>query len=76
MKSVRHDGIDAALSFNQGVKAMKCAHELCNCVAAAGKKYCSNECESDTRDEGATECHCGHQECRESHGRDRDSTRN
>lgn len=55
---------------------MKCAHGLCKCMAAAGKEYCSNECESDTRDEGATECHCGHQECTESHARDRDRTRN
>jgi hypothetical protein len=53
---------------------MKCAHELCNCAVEAENKYCANECESDTRDEGATECHCGHQECRESHAPDRDST--
>ena len=54
---------------------MKCAHDLCNCTAEAEKKYCSSECESDMRDEGATECHCGHQDYRETHARDRDSTR-
>jgi hypothetical protein len=56
------------------VKSMKCRHVACSCEAEAGRQYCSNECESDTRDEGATDCHCGHDDCRASHSSHRDST--
>jgi len=53
---------------------MKCKHKECSCQAEAGQQYCSNECESDTRDEGATDCHCGHEDCQASHSSHRDST--
>ncbi|HVN29423.1 MAG TPA: hypothetical protein VMT64_13090, partial [Candidatus Binataceae bacterium] len=53
---------------------MKCLHEHCNCQAGPGLAYCSPECESQLRDEGATECHCGHQRCVESQATQRDST--
>lgn len=56
------------------VTRMKCKHDECSCQAAAGQQYCSNECESDNRDEGATECHCGHEECVASRSSHRDST--
>jgi hypothetical protein len=54
---------------------MKCSHVPCNCKSEPGREYCSSECESDLRDEGATECHCGHQGCGASQSNDRDSTR-
>jgi hypothetical protein len=54
---------------------MKCHHRPCTCSAATGRNYCSTECESDTRDEGATECHCGHEHCSASEAGNRDSTR-
>ncbi len=53
---------------------MKCDHDKCSCEVEAGKQYCSNECESDMRDEGATDCHCGHEDCVASHSSHRDST--
>ena len=55
---------------------MKCRHTHCSCQAPAGQEFCSTECESDLRDEGATECHCGHAGCRASHATERDSTSN
>jgi hypothetical protein len=53
---------------------MKCGHVHCSCQAAASQEYCCNECVSELRDEGATECHCGHPACIESHATLRDST--
>jgi hypothetical protein len=53
---------------------MKCRHDACSCEAEPGTQFCSNECESDTRDEGATDCHCGHDDCRATHSSHRDST--
>jgi hypothetical protein len=53
---------------------MKCKHSECSCEVRAGQQFCSNECASDNRDEGATECHCGHPGCRESKSDHRDST--
>ena len=53
---------------------MKCRHEACTCTAEAGRDYCSNECQSDMRDEGAPDCHCGHEDCRASNASNRDST--
>jgi hypothetical protein len=55
---------------------MKCSHTACNCKTKAGDEYCSNECASSERDEGATDCHCGHEECVASAAPDRDSERN
>ncbi len=55
---------------------MKCSHTACNCKTKAGEEYCSNECASSERDEGATDCHCGHEECVASAAPDRDSERN
>ena len=53
---------------------MKCAHEACTCelpaTAAPTGEYCSEECSSSIRDEGATLCHCGHDACREAHAKD------
>jgi hypothetical protein len=54
---------------------MKCHHDACTCQVNVAQEYCSPECKSQLRDEGATECHCGHSTCRESNAQDRDSTR-
>jgi len=48
------------------VQVMKCRHSKCSCEVESGQRYCSNECQTETRDEGATECHCGHADCRAS----------
>jgi hypothetical protein len=56
------------------VRSMKCRHDACSCEAEAGSQFCSNECESNERDEGATDCHCGHADCTASHSSHRDST--
>jgi hypothetical protein len=40
----------------------KCAHETCNCTAAAGKKYCCNFCE-DSAGTTTLQCDCGHPGC-------------
>ena len=40
----------------------KCAHELCNCMAPAGEKYCSTYCEN-AKDVTTLQCDCGHPAC-------------
>jgi hypothetical protein len=50
------------------------ARRAIGCEAEAGRQFCSDECESNERDEGATDCHCGHDDCRASHESHRDST--
>jgi hypothetical protein len=40
----------------------KCAHELCNCQAREGSKYCSDSCEM-SRGMTHLRCTCGHTEC-------------
>jgi hypothetical protein len=54
---------------------MKCSHNLCTCDTELGQQFCSNECHSDLADEGATDCHCGHEECRGTTESSRDSER-
>jgi len=66
------DQCPSAIEFE--VTIMKCGHDACSCEAEAGRQFCSNECESNERDEGATDCHCGHDDCRASHETHRDST--
>jgi hypothetical protein len=44
------------------VKAEKCAHPVCSCVATSGK-YCSVECESMAKTPHI-ECLCAHTECK------------
>jgi len=43
-------------------KDKKCAHPACNCMAPAGKKYCSQYC-ADAADLTEIACECGHQGC-------------
>ena len=40
----------------------KCAHKMCNCLAAEGSSYCSNFCE-DSKDMTTLTCDCGHPAC-------------
>ena len=40
----------------------KCAHELCNCMAPSGEKYCSTVCEN-SKDVTSLECECNHPAC-------------
>jgi hypothetical protein len=54
---------------------MKCRHRHCTCQAELGQGFCSTECESDLADEGATDCHCGHEECTGTTEANRDSER-
>ena len=42
----------------------KCAHELCNCLAAADSDFCSDHCkEAADQDIDEIKCDCGHQDC-------------
>ena len=43
---------------------IKCARMACNCMAPAGKKYCSQHCE-DAKKMMTLACHCGHYGCDE-----------
>jgi hypothetical protein len=43
---------------------IKCAHMACNCMAPAGKKFCSTHCE-DAKSMTTLTCHCGHVGCDE-----------
>lgn len=40
----------------------KCAHEACSCIAADGKKYCSETCEA-AKDVTELACQCNHPGC-------------
>ena len=40
----------------------KCAHPACSCLAADGKKYCSETCES-SKDITELTCQCRHAGC-------------
>ena len=40
----------------------KCAHPICNCVAAKDSKYCSTYCET-AKDTTDIACDCGHPGC-------------
>ena len=40
----------------------KCAHPGCNCSKQAGKKYCSEYCES-LAERPSIACECGHTQC-------------
>lgn len=40
----------------------KCAHPVCTCVAEAGRKYCSPQCEKASKTSMLT-CSCGHAVC-------------
>jgi hypothetical protein len=40
----------------------KCAKEGCNCMAQAGGKYCSTQCE-DAKKFLTLKCACGHSAC-------------
>jgi len=42
---------------------MKCAMEICTCVAEPGKAYCSAACASNSKNERG-QCGCGHAACR------------
>lgn len=54
---------------------MKCRHKLCTCQTELAQQFCSADCQSDLADEGATDCHCGHEECRAATAPNRDSDR-
>jgi hypothetical protein len=54
---------------------MKCHHGPCTCETELGREFCSNECQSDLADEGATDCHCGHEDCLGTMEANRDSDR-
>ena len=42
----------------------KCGHEMCDCSAPEGAKYCSDHCR-DAKDQDIVEirCDCGHDGC-------------
>lgn len=41
----------------------KCAHGICNCLAAADGDYCSPYCEGASDTEVVQLCDCGHPTC-------------
>ena len=54
---------------------MKCRHRHCSCQSEPGQEFCSSDCQSALADEGATDCHCGHEECSGTTEANRDSDR-
>jgi hypothetical protein len=44
-------------------KAKKCAHQSCQCVPAAGEKYCTQLCKDAGSNETEIACDCGHPPC-------------
>jgi hypothetical protein len=43
-------------------KAKKCAHKMCNCMAAEGSDYCSTIC-ADSKNVTELACDCKHPAC-------------
>ena len=43
-------------------ESKKCAHTVCQCMAAEGSKYCSTFCE-DSKNFTTLKCDCGHTGC-------------